>query len=374
MKKAVVSVTNDLVTDQRVQRTISVLQTRGYAVSFVGRLLPNSLPVDLPCETRRFDLWFRRGFLFYATYNLRLFAFLLFRSYDLYLANDLDTLLPNYLVSRLRRKPLIYDAHEYFTGVPEIQHRPLVKWVWTSLERWIFPHLKFVVTVNESIALLYEQEYGKRPLVVRNISDSRLPQKVRSRKELGLPSSAFILINQGAGINVDRGMEEMLQAMQHLPEDFHLLLVGKGDVMEMLGQMSIAMDLSERVTFIPPQPYLKMLQYTLSADCGLSLDKPLSPNYQYSLPNKIFDYIKSGLPVLGSQVVEVAKLIKEYQIGEICESVEPRIIAEKLLEIRSRGRNYYLPGIQKAARENNWETERKVWEQLLEEAGQSEHR
>lgn len=374
MKKAVVSVTNDLVTDQRVQRTISVLQSRGYTVTFVGRLLPESLPVNMSCKTRRFRLWFTRGFLFYASYNLRLFAFLLFRTYDLYLANDLDTLLPNFLVSRLRRKPLIYDAHEYFTGVPEIQHRPVVKWVWTSLEKMIFPHLKFVVTVNRSIAGLYEAEYGIRPLVVRNISDSRLPERVKSREELGLPSEAFILINQGAGINIDRGMEEMVQAMKHLPDDFHLLLVGKGDVVDALREMVISMNLEKRVLFVSTRPYMEMLQYTLNANCGLSLDKPLSPNYQYSLPNKIFDYVKSGIPVLGSAVVEVARLLEQYRVGEVCEKVQPDLIAQKLIEIRGRGKGYYTDGIEKAARENNWENERLVWEGLLDEIDQGVQR
>lgn len=374
MKKAVVSVTNDLVTDQRVQRTISVLQSKGYAVTFVGRRLPGSLPVNMSCKTRRFNLWFKNGFLFYATYNLRLFIFLLFRSYDLYLSNDLDTLLPNFLISRLRRKPLIYDAHEYFTGVPEIQHRPLVKWVWTSLEKTIFPQLKYVVTVNESIAALYDKEYGKRPLVVRNISDSRLPESVKSREELGLPNSGFIVINQGAGINVDRGMEEMVQAMKQLPDDFHLLLVGKGDVVDALKKMVTSLNLDKRVIFIPPRPYMEMLQYTLNADCGLSLDKPLSPNYQYSLPNKVFDYVKSGIPVLGSNVVEVSGLINKYGFGEVCESVDPESIAKELREIRNKGKDFYIRGIQKAASENNWESERAVWEGLLDELDQSLHR
>lgn len=374
MKKAVVSVTNDLVTDQRVQRSIAVLQSRGIAVTFVGRELPTSAPVVLHCETRRFKLWFTKGFLFYASYNLRLFLYLLFKPFDLYLANDLDTLLPNYLVARLRRKPLIYDAHEYFTGVPEIQQRPVVKGVWTALERWLFSGLKYVVTVNQSIATLYEQQYGIRPKVVRNISDSRMPENPRSRKDLGLPEEAFILINQGAGINVDRGMEEMLDAMTLLPEDYFLLLVGKGDVLVSLKEKAKRLNLTQRVLFVPPQPYLKMLEYTLVANCGLSLDKPLSPNYRYSLPNKLFDYIKSGIPVLGSNVVEVARIIKSYNIGEVCEQVDPKVIAEKITMIRNKGREAYQAGLMKAAAENNWESEKRVWEELLAEVAQREQR
>ncbi len=365
MKKAVVSVTNDLVTDQRVMRTIGVLRELGFEPTFVGRQLPQSLAFNKPYPSHRFKLWFNKGFLFYANYNLRLFFFLLFRRYDLYLSNDLDTLLPNFLVSRLKGKPLIYDSHEYFTGVPEIQHRPVVKAVWTRLERWIFPKLKDVVTVNESIAGLYASEYGKQVNVVRNISDSSLPENVKSRVELGLPHEAYILINQGAGINVDRGMEEALEALKLLPERVVLLIVGNGDAVPGLKQLAEKEGLQARVIFKPKQPYLEMLQYTLNADCGLSLDKPLSPNYQFSLPNKVFDYIKCGLPLVVSGVVEVKKIVEKYELGEIITDHQPQNIAEAISAVMQKGKQYYRPNLAQAAAENNWETERQVWIEIF---------
>ncbi len=365
MKKAVVTVTNDLVTDQRVMRTIGVLRELGFVPTFVGRQLPASLPFEAPYPAHRFKLWFKKGFLFYASYNLRLFFFLLFRKYDLYVSNDLDTLLPNYLVSRLKGKPLVYDSHEYFTGVPEIQDRPLVKAVWTRLERWIFPKLKNVVTVNDSIARLYRHQYQKQVKVVRNISDSRLPDRVKSRKELGLPQDAYILINQGAGINVDRGMEEALLALQELPSDVILLIVGNGDALPGLKKMAGELSLEDRVLFIPKQPYLEMLQYTLNADCGLSLDKANSPNYEFSLPNKIFDYIKCGLPLVVSDVVEVQKVVRKYEIGEVIPDHRPGSIAHAVVEVRGLGKAHFSSRLKRAGAENNWELEREVWKDIF---------
>ncbi|MDZ7846781.1 MAG: glycosyltransferase [Owenweeksia sp.] len=365
MKKVVVSVTNDLVSDQRVQRTISVLREQGFEPAFIGRKLPHSPAIELPYSTRRFALWFRKGFLFYATYNLRLFWYLLFNRFDLYLSNDLDTLLPNFLVSKLYNKPLIYDSHEYFTGVPEIQQRPFVKWVWTRLEGFLFPRLSEVVTVNESIAELYRQQYGKQVEVVRNISDARLPAERVSRQELGLPPHAFLLLNQGAGINIDRGMEECLEALPLLPPEVMLMIVGSGDALPGLKQMASQLNLEHRVFFIPRQPYLKMLQYTLQADAGLSLDKPTSPNYQYSLPNKIFDYIKCGLPVVVSSVVEVKKVVEAYEIGAICSDHQPKNIAQAILSVKSKGKTVFKKGLAKAATENNWQRERQVWEKIF---------
>lgn len=365
MKKAIVSVTNDLVTDQRVMRTISVLQELGIQPHFVGRQLEGSLPFEKDYPSTRFKLPFTKGFLFYASYNLRLFFFLIFHRFDIYISNDLDTLLPNFLVSRLRNKPLIYDSHEYFTGVPEIQNRPFVKKVWTSLEKWIFPKLKTVVTVNESIAGLYQKEYGKDVLVVRNISDSFVPKEKKSRAELGLPEDKIIMINQGAGINVDRGMEEACEALQYLPQEVILLIVGNGDAIPGLKKMVKERGLEERVIFKPKQPYQELLQYTMNADCGLSLDKPTSPNYRFSLPNKVFDYIKCGIPLVTSSVVEVKKVVEAYQVGEIIQSHDPQHIAEAVLKVKANGKDFYKDNLQRTARENNWEKERQVWVEIF---------
>lgn len=365
MKKAVVTVTNDLVTDQRVMRTNEVLLSMGIEPTFLGRELPGSLPFEKSYPHKRFRLFFKKGFLFYASYNLRLFWYLLFHRFDLYISNDLDTLLPNYLVSKLKNKPLIYDSHEYFTGVPEIQHRPVVKKVWTSLERWIFPKLEDVITVNKSIAGLYEEEYHKTIYVVRNISDSRLPVNVKSRAELGLPEEAFIMINQGAGINVDRGMEEAIEALEILQEEVVLLIVGNGDAVPGLKKIAAEKGLESRVIFKPRQPYLEMLQYTINSDCGLSLDKPLSPNYQFSLPNKLFDFIKSGIPVVTSSVVEVKRVVEDYKIGEICTNHQPETIAQAVAKVRKAGKQSYSQNLKRAAAENNWETEQLIWKKIL---------
>jgi glycosyltransferase involved in cell wall biosynthesis len=365
VKRVLISVSNDLATDQRVQRHISMLLQKGYAVKFIGRKLATSLDFSPEgYQIKRFGLFFNSGFLFYANLNIRLFVYLLFTKADLYFSNDLDTLLPNYLVSKLFGKSLIYDSHEYFTGVPEILNRPRVKWVWTRLEASIFPKLKHIITVNESIADLYEKDYGKRPNVIRNVASAVVPIKKASRKELGLPEEAILIINQGSGINVDRGMEEMLAALKLLPVNYHFLLVGKGDVLADLKQKAQDDSLLDRVHFISSKPYLEMLQYTLNADLGISLDKDTNINYRFSLPNKIFDYMKCGIPLLISDLKEPKSLVLKYKIGLIT-SVDAEEIAGAILRITEKSKSEYRENLRLAAAENNWEKESLVLAEML---------
>ncbi|MCK5639071.1 MAG: glycosyl transferase group 1, partial [Flavobacteriaceae bacterium] len=144
MQRIIISVTNDLATDQRVKKASNTIQDMGFEVLLIGRKLPNSLPVSRNYKTIRMKLLFKKGFLFYTEYNLRLFFKLLSLKKDVLLANDLDTLLPNFLISKIYSKKLVYDSHELFTEVPELVSRPKIRNVWLKIEEFIFPKLKNV--------------------------------------------------------------------------------------------------------------------------------------------------------------------------------------------------------------------------------------
>ena len=370
MKRVIISVTNDLSTDQRVDKVARSLQKLGYRVLLVGRLLPESarLKREYPCH--RMKLWFRKGPLFYAEYNLRLFFLLNAAKGDIFLANDLDTLLANYLASKLKSKPLVYDSHEYYTEVPELKGRKHVQRFWLRIERWIFPKLKYVYTVNHSIARIYEDLYDVPVKVVRNLPESQEVNHILCREELGLPTDKFVVILQGAGINVDRGGEELIEAMVHLPECF-LVIVGSGDVVEQLKTQSRMLKISGRVLFRPKMPYEEMMQYTLCADLGVTLDKDTNLNYRFSLPNKIFDYMKAGIPVLSSNLPELRNIIDEYQIGTIVHSHNPEEIAKAIEAIRlnPEQKKQWAENTKFAKSSLNWENQEAVLAAIFRNIG-----
>lgn len=302
------------------------MESQGYDVTLVGRLLKNSQPLDRSYTTKRFKLLFTKGALFYANYNLRLFFYLLFKKADILVSNDLDTLLANTIIHQIKGIPIVYDSHEYFTEVPELVSRPKIQKIWERIERYCFPKLDKIITVNQSIADKYEKKYGKKLRVVRNVSPLFELMEKPTKEQLNIPKDKTILILQGAGINIDRGGEELIEAMALLPTCF-LLIVGNGDVLEILKQRVQTLNIEDRVRFVGRVPYEQMMQYTALADIGLTLDKPTNENYIFSLPNKVFDYIHSGTAIVASNLPEVAKVVLQNNVGIITPSHDPKIIA-----------------------------------------------
>jgi glycosyltransferase involved in cell wall biosynthesis len=362
-----VSVSNDLFSDMRVDKICNTLVSMGFEVTLVGRKLSDSLELSpRNYQTKRIKLIFKKGALFYAELNLRLFFYLLFKKQGVLLSNDLDTLLANYWVSKLRGSELVYDSHEYFTEVPELKEGSFSKNTWLKIERFIFPKLKSVYTVCDSIADTYKEKYGVDVKVVRNIPRRKEKVDYVSRAELGLPSDKHILLLQGAGINLDRGAEEMVEAMKYLPINYLFVIVGGGDVFEKLKEIIATNQLESKVLIKGKIPYQELVQYTHAADLGLSLDKNTNLNYEYSLPNKLFDYIHHETPVLASNLTEIRKIIEEHEVGWILKNHNPETIANQIQEIFEDMSNFEKKkrNTSAAAEKLTWENEELVLKQI----------
>ena len=311
--RVVLSVTNDLVTDQRVHRSCMALHEAGHQVTLVGRLLPESLPLDRPYHTRRMRLLFRKKAVFYAEYNIRLFFLLLFSRVDVFYANDTDTLPANYWAARLRHKPLFFDAHEMFPEVPELVGRLRVKAFWTRIEDRYIPRVDAAVTVCQSIADIYKQRYGIHMDVVRNVPMPRaeVPTVTHPIEKNG----RYMLLYQGA-VNLGRGIEPMLDAMPYLP-DCLFVVAGVGDKYEELRSMAAQRGLDGQVLFLGRLPLEELRQVTLQADLGISFLENLGLNYYYSLPNRLADFAQAGVPVVATDFPEIRRVVEGYGIGTL---------------------------------------------------------
>ncbi|WP_439130383.1 glycosyltransferase [Polaribacter sp.] len=351
MKKVIVSVTNDLTTDQRVAKVCNTLFNNGFDILLVGRKLKDSLPIQRNYPTKRISLFFNKGFLFYAEYNFRLFFFLLFTKKNILLSNDLDTLLPNYLVSKLQHKKLVYDSHELFPEVPELLHKPFVKKTWITLENLILPKLKNSYTVCKSIADFYNKKYNANFKVIKNYPYSKSVEKGV------LPfhhNQKKIILYQGA-INLGRGLALMIKTMQFLP-DFTFVIAGKGDIDCELKALVKKLN-CKNVKFLGKLAPLELQKITPHADLGISLEEDLGLNYRFALPNKIYDYIHAEVPILISDLPEMKKIVLKYGVGEIVKSRTPESMANQIKQLLEKD---FSNQLKKAKKECIWEDEKLV--------------
>ncbi|MEO8412372.1 MAG: glycosyltransferase [Ginsengibacter sp.] len=358
-KKIIVSVISDIVTDQRVQKECNTLYKMGYDVLLIGRKSNHSfLLKEFPYGVIRFANLFRRGPLMYLVFNLQLFFYLLFKKADVLWANDLDTLLPNFIISRFKNNKLVYDCHEYFTMSV---YKKTSRKVWELLEKSLFPRLKNVITVNNSIKDVYEKKYKVTITVVRNVPYKNVQQA--DVKKVTLPLSKKILVMQGMGLNEHRGAEEAVLTMQFLPGDFGLYFIGTGTILYKLKEMVRELKLSSKVTFIDALPYNQMTEYTRQCFLGLIFEKiDFTDEHLFALPNKFFDYLHAGVPVLSSKAVEIELIIEKYQVGDFINSFDPLDIAKKIMEIAKDMEVYnsWKRNTAKASEELNWENEEKI--------------
>ena len=181
---------------------------------------------------------------------------------------------------------------------------------------------------------------------------------IKSRKELDLPENKKILILQGTGINIDRGAEEAVMAMKYI-ENAVLLIVGRGDVIPALRHIVQEEKLEHKIIFKPKMPFTELRQHTMNADLGLVIDKDTNLNYRFSLPNKLFDYIHSDIPVLASELPEIKNIIDKYDIGYYIPNHSPQAIAETVNRIFENKSRYQTVkhNTQKAKTELSWEKE-----------------
>lgn len=365
-KRILIGVNSDLITDVRVHKVCTSLAQAGYALSLIGRKWKESTDLHRPYPTRRVTLRIRKGPLFYVEFNIRLALALLFSRGDAILCNDTDALLACFWVSKLKRIPLIFDAHELFPELPEVVNRPRIKEFWQGLEDSIFPQLQHAYTVCQSIAEYYLERYGLQMGVVRNI-----PLRESGHEPISpIPlhrKEAHILLYQGA-VNIGRGVDWLIEAMPFLP-DCCLVICGEGDCSQAMHELAARSEAHERIVFTGRIPQEELKRYTIQADVGFVLLEHMGLSYYYALPNRIFDYMRVGVPVLATRFPEIARVVEEAESGTLLTHYEPEYLAQQihllLAQWESPERRKQL---KETARQYSWEEEEKVLLSIVQNA------
>jgi glycosyltransferase involved in cell wall biosynthesis len=351
LKRIFFTVTNDLTYDQRMNRICTSLAENGYDVTLVGRKLRGSLPLkNEKYKQKRIRCWFNKGKLFYFEYNLRLCNFLLLRKMDAICAIDLDTIIPCHTISYFKRIPRIYDAHELFTELKEVVTRPIIKRIWTAVEKKLVPEFKWGYTVSESIAEEFQKRYDVWYKTIRNVA--RL-------KELDTAqgSGKFILY-QGA-VNEARAFEYLIPAMKWV--NAPLVVCGDGNFMPQLKELIRTHQLEHKVELkgmLLPDELWKISQ---QAYIGIAVAENEGLNQYYALPNKFFDYMQAGLPQVTMDYPEYRKINLQFEVAILIDNLAPQRIAAAINNLLADNVMYsrLRQNCLKARLELNWQQEEK---------------
>jgi glycosyltransferase involved in cell wall biosynthesis len=325
MKKIIFTVTNDLTYDQRMIRICNSLAKEGYEILLVGRKLKTSVAlIHQDFGQRRLPCFFTKGKLFYIEFNIRLFFFLLSKRTDCICAIDLDTILPCYIVSILKKIPRVYDAHELFCEMKEVVTRPAIYKFWKKIERFTVPKFKLGYTVNQQIATEFQRMYGVTYAVIRNfpvLQPLAIPQK----------SSKYILY-QGS-VNEGRSFETLIPAMTEV--NCRLVICGDGNFMEQVRQLVADYNLNEKVSLLGKILPRDLIEITRNAWIGLTLFENKGLSNYYSLANRFSDYIQAGIPQICVGYPVYREINVQYNIAVLLDEPDSRSIVSALNRLLS---------------------------------------
>ncbi|GCE20953.1 hypothetical protein KDK_47530 [Dictyobacter kobayashii] len=263
-------------------------------------------------------------------------TFLLLRTpADIYHAHDVSGLPACYIAACLRRKPLVFESHEmplFERPLSELNSsRRFLRTILALLLKRIVPRCAGVITVSPPIVEEIRRRYHvSRIALLRNLPEYReVPRNNRLREHLQLAASTRIVLYQG-NIQPNRELDRLIHAASHFEPGIVLVIMGK----DMKGTVSQLHSLIEQqgvagqVKILPPVPYSELLTWTASADLGVTIYSPdYSLNVSMFLPNKLFEYLLVGVPVLSSNIGPIVEVIQKYDVGQIIASLAPEDIA-----------------------------------------------
>lgn len=349
--KIAIVITGHLLTDQRMIRTAQLLHDNNFDLQVFYRehykyQKTNSPPPTFSFHSSPLRFSINSGITFYLLFNLRIFFLLLFEKYSCYVSVDSDTLPALTLLSYLKGTQLVFDSHEYFAEVPELEGKRFKQSIWHWVTQIGVNRSSMRYTVSYTLAEALTKRYGKPFSVITNVPAYH--QQILHDK-FDRPT----IIYQGA-LNKGRELELLIAAMQKLP-DFNCIIIGEGDLSLALRQMAQAMDNIAFLGLLKPD---MINSYTRKCFLGYNLLDARSKSYYYSLSNKYFDYMQAGIPSLSSKLPEYERLNTHYNCGLCIDNTEDALV-NAIVNLYNDPTLYdkLSQNALLASLKNNWETE-----------------
>lgn len=282
---------------------------------------------------------------------------------DVVHVHDLPLLRLAARLAKERGVPLVFDAHEVYHEQSVLTSRQRAR-----LEREERRHIRQTAvfsTVNQAIADYYEQLYGIKPLVLLNATDTPPTgfdegSRTKLRQAAGLPDDARVVLFQG-WISPERNLLTMVQSAEHFPPNVYLCLIGYGDYEAELRKALEGQSWADRVRFLGVIAPEGILSYTAGADAGIIPYQPIDLNHRLCSPNKFFEFVQSGVPVIAHDLPFFREMAKDHGVAAVGDLSTPHGTAqlvERVLCDEARLESM-REACKRAADVLNWATESK---------------
>ena len=300
----------------------------------------------------------------YIDYYCRGFGLARREPADIYHAHDLNALPVAWLSSRVMKGKLVYDSHELWLDRTRLKKRSRFnRFLVRAIELFLTRGTDAMIAASESYATLLSHRYNiPQPTVILNAPGYCPVERSRIlRDELDIPKGDRILLYIGR-ITYYRGLEEVIQSIQYLR---HCVLVMMGyeaaEYVAGLKKLITDQGVSDRVRFFGMVPYQEVVRCAASADIGVAIIKNAGLSYYYTSPNKVFQCMAAGLPVVASNFPDMKKVIEGYNLGVTCDPDNPGEIANAINYVLSDEDRYneMRSNALEAAKIFNWENESK---------------
>jgi len=289
-------------------------------------------------------------------------------------ANDLPTLPAAVAIRWLAGGVLVYDSHEVYTE--RVTSRPF-KGVWRGVERRVekllLRSVDQIITVSDGAAEYLNDLYQPNvaPLVIRSIPDASDSQESLNRSlraDAGLADTSIVIVYTGV-VTHARGVDLVIDAIRLIDNlAVHLVVVGYGqrEYIHALQARAVAASVRDRVHFLEPVPSDVLVEYVATADVAVIPGRPVSLNSRVALPNKLFEALAAGLPLVVNDKPEISRFVKTHGVGVVTDCESPRLFAEALERVIGTREQWRGP-IEDAQEATQWRHEAERLQVCLED-------